>query len=116
MHKTKRQPARVGVFAKTFLVDRGGIEPPTQGFSKQGSTARANERLYQVGREGEVPNASAKPHVHKDQTHAFCVCPQADDEIEISQQGNRLNLTVPDYPDPKTHLPLAKTYTYIIGG
>jgi hypothetical protein len=33
LHKQKRQPARVGVFVEVFLVARGGIEPPTQGFS-----------------------------------------------------------------------------------
>lgn len=63
----------------------------------------------------EVPSAPAKPKVHKEQTHILCGGPQADDEVDISQQGNTVSLTVPDYPDPKTHMPVAKTYTYTIG-
>ena len=33
IHKQKRQPVMVGVSSRMFLVARGGIEPPTQGFS-----------------------------------------------------------------------------------
>jgi hypothetical protein len=46
--KQKRQPARVGVLFKAFLVARGGIEPPTQGFSRL--LSRLNGRIsFQVG-------------------------------------------------------------------
>ncbi|MEO5932277.1 MAG: hypothetical protein ABIQ08_01825 [Duganella sp.] len=43
--KQKRQPVWVGALLAMFLVARGGIEPPTQGFSKQGSVTPVNTRL-----------------------------------------------------------------------
>ena len=50
IHKRKCQPVLVGVSRGIFLVTRGGIEPPTQEFSRRTSTFSPGFELIKNGR------------------------------------------------------------------
>lgn len=63
----------------------------------------------------EVPKLPTKSKTHKTQTHIMCGGPVADEDVEVSQEGNVLSLTVPDYYDPKTRGTVDKTYDFKIG-